>query len=237
MKRKMTIRMRLHKTELITGALLIIIGALSAQSSALAQESSSSEFSNITDKSLAQIIRSLIGLPQNVAAAGSRSALHTKSYVCLINPVLKKKGQKNIATTSIANPIIITGSLLNELKIREADGNKKILFQALSSSTEAVKTPLKWPIKPIGPNEKYILEFRNIHSPASEKVEVLLISEEPKQMKATQNLIEEFNSLQTSTFRKKEIFKGSSPEVKMNILFSLNSTNKQHLTNELACRL
>lgn len=226
--------MLLRKKALIAGALLIINGTLLIQSTNSADESSTSDLRNTTNRSIAQIVRSLIGIPQKVAAGGSRSGFHTKSYICLINPAIKILKKRNIASTSISNPIIITGSNLNEFKIREADGNKKTLFHAQSSSKKAIETPIKWPIKPIEPDEKYILEFRDVESAASEKIEVILFSEDRKQMTATRNLIEEFNSVRTSDKRKVEILKESSAEIKINLIFSLDSKDNQQWKNELA---
>jgi len=226
--------MRLHKKALIAGAFLIINGTLLIQSTHSADESSASDPRSITNMSIAQIVRSLIGLPQKVAAGGSRSGIHKKSYICLISPAIKILNKRNIASTSISNPIIITGSNLNEFKIREADGNKKILFKARSSSKKTIETPIKWPIKPIEPDEKYILEFRDEEAAASEKIEVILFSEDLKQMTASRNLIEEFKSAETSKERKIEILKESSSEIKMNLIFSLDSENIQHWKKELA---
>ena len=226
--------MRLHKKALIASAFVIINGTLLIQPTSSADESSTSDPRSITNMSIAQIVRSLIGLPQKVAAGGSRSGFSTKSYVCLINPATKILNKGNIASTSISNPIIITGSNLNEFKIREAGGNKKTLFQVRSSSKKAIATPIKWPIKPIEPDEKYILEFRDVESAASEKIEVILFSEDLEQMTASRNLIEEFKSAETSKERKAEILKESSSEIKMNLIFSLDSENDQHWKNELA---
>lgn len=231
-------RWGLEKKILSTGISIILCGTLIIQTTKAEEENNPLESRKITNMSLAQIVRRLVGLPQEVSAGGSRSGFRTKSKICLINPAIKISNSQNIATTSMNKPIIITSSKLNELKIREATGQKTILFRASSSSTEAVETPIKWPIKPIRPNEKYILEFRDINSPASEIVEVLLVSQDQRTMADSQKLIREFNSKETATARKLHILKESSPEIAINLIFSLNSKNNQQLKEELAkgCR-
>jgi len=137
------------------------------------EDNSDSKPQATSKESFAQIIRRLIDLPQQVSAGGSRSN-GASQPLCIITPTVERKDSILEATVVVKKPTIVTNTPLNEIRIKKANNESRILFQDLASSTNPVTTPIHWPLEPIKPNETYILELRSAYSNASETTRIIL---------------------------------------------------------------
>lgn len=171
------------------------------------------------EKSLAQIIRQIIDLPQIVAAGGSRGIENTKESVCLISPVIDTLADPQTSLAVVPKPVIATKTPLNEIIIREAQGEKKVILKKTASTMQAVKTPIYWPLNSFPENKEYILELRPRGAARAQSIQILLKSSERNVMEANEESIQ---ALHNNRHNAREILKNiaiSSPKLAIEIAF------------------
>ena len=95
-----------------------------------------------------QLVRRLLGIPQQLAVGGSRSS--SAPSVCLISPAPGRP-------VPVAAPTLLAAGELNELRLERSG---QVLWQQRASSTAPITGPVAWPIAPLQPGESLQLRLR-----------------------------------------------------------------------------
>lgn len=172
------------------------------------------------EKSLAQIIRRLIDLPQLVAAGGSRGKGSLQKRICLISPLINSAKELPVAYTIVSKPVIATRTPLNEIIIREAQGKQRVILRKTASITEALKTPIYWPLEKFSENSAYILEIRPLGAARAQRVQILWKGAENNVIKASERVIQTLYNNQDDAMNILENISRKSPELAIELAFN-----------------
>lgn len=214
----------------IAGMVLILSEIIMPNTSKAEKESNHTSHKEITNKSIAHIIRRLIDLPQEVAAGGSRGKIEDQS-LCLMTPTIEKNQNIMAAYAITSKPSIVTNLPLNEITIKNTNG--KILKKYQASSKKHVLTPISWPLNPIKEDEDFILEIRGINTSAGEKIIITLTGIDNEIKYKNETTQAKFNSAITTTKERLEMLKASDPELALQMLFNSKDEKLNALKSEL----
>lgn len=195
-----------------------------------------SALESVRKRSIAQIIRQIVDLPQRVAAAGSRGIDKNRKDICLISPLISASMERITAYTTVQKPVIVTNTPLNEIIIKEADGIQKIILKKTASTLKPIKTPIYWPLESFPMGNKYILELRPRGAARAERIQILWMSSDDDIIKASEQAVETIYSSKEDSIEVLERLSSDSPELAIELIFNKKT---EHLAGmkELQSRL
>lgn len=135
-----------------------------------AGEPASTTSSEVWPKSLVERIRDLLNLQPVEAVGGSRSG--QTSSVCLVSPVTLKDGAKGMVWVGLSDPMLVSGTPLNEIVIER---DEIPVWSQLASSRSPITDPIAWPLAPLTPGERVTLKLRPLNAGGFDFVEVKLV--------------------------------------------------------------
>ena len=114
----------------------------------------------------------------------------TKPVLCLFSPKILNDDSTfpAIVYTSINQPLIFSPDPLNEITISK---NGKILWSKNSTFDKKINGPIPWPIKPINPNEEYLLTIRPLGTVLGESAKFILKGSQSNSLIKLENLLDQ----------------------------------------------
>ena len=111
--------------------------------------------------------------------------------ICLLSPSSSFDGTKNIVNLSFDKPLIFPKTKVEKIIISK---NGKIIWSREINSNKKSYKPIQWPIKPVEPNEEYLISFAQNGISSEEYLDITLKASPQKSFKKLSNEIKKIGS-------------------------------------------
>ena len=111
--------------------------------------------------------------------------------ICLLSPNSSFDGTKNIVNLSFDKPLIFPTTKVEKIIISK---NGEIIWSGASNYNKKLYKPIQWPIKPVEPNEEYLISFEQNGISSEEYLEITLKANPQKSFKKLSKEIEKIGS-------------------------------------------
>ena len=111
--------------------------------------------------------------------------------ICLLSPNSSFDGTKNIFNLSFDKPLIFPKTKVEKIIISK---NGKIIWSREINSNKKSYKPIQWPIKPVEPNEEYLISFAQNGISSEEYLDITLKANPQKSFKKLSNEIKKIGS-------------------------------------------
>ena len=111
--------------------------------------------------------------------------------ICLLSPNSSFDGTKNIVNLSFDKPLIFPTTKVDEIIISK---NGEIIWSKKINFNKKLYKPLQWPIKPVEPNEEYLISFNQNDKSSEEYLDITLKANPQKSFKKLSNEIKKIGS-------------------------------------------
>ncbi len=111
--------------------------------------------------------------------------------ICLLSPNSSFDGTKNIVNLSFDKPLIFPKTKVEKIIISK---NGKIIWSREINSNKKSYKPIQWPIKPVEPNEEYLISFAQNGISSEEYLDITLKASPQKSFKKLSNEIKKIGS-------------------------------------------
>ncbi len=111
--------------------------------------------------------------------------------ICLLSPNSSFDGTKNIVNLSFDKPLIFPKTKVEKIIISK---NGKIIWSREINSNKKSYKPIQWPIKPVEPNEEYLISFAQNSISSEEYLDITLKASPQKSFKKLSNEIKKIGS-------------------------------------------
>ena len=111
--------------------------------------------------------------------------------ICLLSPNSSFDGTKNIVNLSFDKPLIFPKTKVEKIIISK---NGEIIWSREINSNKKSYKPIQWPIKPVEPNEEYLISFAQNGISSEEYLDITLKASPQKSFKKLSNEIKKIGS-------------------------------------------
>ena len=111
--------------------------------------------------------------------------------ICLLSPNSSFDGAKNIVNLSFDKPLIFPTTKVDKIIISK---NGEIIWSKKINFNKKLYKPLQWPIKPVEPNEEYLISFNQNDKSSEEYLDITLKANPQKSFKKLSNEIKKIGS-------------------------------------------
>ena len=111
--------------------------------------------------------------------------------ICLLSPNSSFDGTKNIVNLSFDKPLIFPKTKVEKIIISK---NGEIIWSREINSNKKLYKPIQWPIKPVEPNEEYLISFNQNDKSSEEYLDITLKASPQKSFKKLSNEIKKIGS-------------------------------------------
>ena len=111
--------------------------------------------------------------------------------ICLLSPNSSFDGTKNIVNLSFDKPLIFPTTKVDKIIISK---NGEIIWSKKINFNKKLYKPLQWPIKPVEPNEEYLISFAQNGISSEEYLDITLKASPQKSFKKLSNEIKKIGS-------------------------------------------
>ena len=111
--------------------------------------------------------------------------------ICLLSPNSSFDGTKNIVNLSFDKPLIFPKTKVEKIIISK---NGEIIWSREINSNKKSYKPIQWPIKPVEPNEEYLISFNQNDKSSEEYLDITLKANPQKSFKKLSNEIKKIGS-------------------------------------------
>ena len=111
--------------------------------------------------------------------------------ICLLSPNSSFDGTKNIVNLSFDKPLIFPKTKVEKIIISK---NGEIIWSREINSNKKSYKPIQWPIKPVEPNEEYLISFKQNGISSEEYLEITLKANPQKSFKKLSKEIKKIGS-------------------------------------------
>lgn len=111
--------------------------------------------------------------------------------ICLLSPNSSFDGTKNIVNLSFDKPLIFPTTKVDKIIISK---NGEIIWSREINSNKKSYKPIQWPIKPVEPNEEYLISFNQNDKSSEEYLDITLKASPQKSFKKLSNEIKKIGS-------------------------------------------
>ena len=111
--------------------------------------------------------------------------------ICLLSPNSSFDGTKNIVNLSFDKPLIFPKTKVEKIIISK---NGEIIWSREINSNKKSYKPIQWPIKPVEPNEEYLISFAQNGISSKEYLDITLKASPQKSFKKLSNEIKKIGS-------------------------------------------
>ena len=111
--------------------------------------------------------------------------------ICLLSPNSSFDGTKNIVNLSFDKPLIFPKTKVEKIIISK---NGKIIWSREINSNKKSYKPIQWPIKPVEPNEEYLISLAQNGISSEEYLDITLKASPQKSFKKLSNEIKKIGS-------------------------------------------
>ena len=111
--------------------------------------------------------------------------------ICLLSPNSSFDGTKNIVNLSFDKPLIFPKTKVEKIIISK---NGEIIWSREINSNKKSYKPIQWPIKPVEPNEEYLISFKQNGLSSEEYLDITLKASPQKSFKKLSNEIKKIGS-------------------------------------------
>jgi hypothetical protein len=111
--------------------------------------------------------------------------------ICLLSPNSSFDGTKNIVNLSFDKPLIFPTTKVDKIIISK---NGEIIWSKKINFNKKLYKPLQWPIKPVEPNEEYLISFNQNDKSSEEYLDITLKANPQKSFKKLSNEIKKIGS-------------------------------------------
>ena len=111
--------------------------------------------------------------------------------ICLLSPNSSFDGTKNIVNLSFDKPLIFPKTKVEKIIISK---NGEIIWSREINSNQKSYKPIQWPIKPVEPNEEYLISFAQNGISSEEYLDITLKASPQKSFKKLSNEIKKIGS-------------------------------------------
>ena len=111
--------------------------------------------------------------------------------ICLLSPNSSFDGTKNIVNLSFDKPLIFPKTKVEKIIISK---NGEIIWSREINSNKKSYKPIQWPIKPVEPNEEYLISFAQNGISSEEYLDITLKANPQKSFKKLSNEIKKIGS-------------------------------------------
>ena len=111
--------------------------------------------------------------------------------ICLLSPNSSFDGTKNIVNLSFDKPLIFPTTKVEKIIISK---NGEIIWSREINSNKKSYKPIQWPIKPVEPNEEYLISFAQNGISSEEYLDITLKASPQKSFKKLSNEIKKIGS-------------------------------------------
>ena len=111
--------------------------------------------------------------------------------ICLLSPNSSFDGTKNIVNLSFDKPLIFPTTKVDKIIISK---NGEIIWSKKINFNKKSYKPLQWPIKPLEPNEEYLISFNQNDKSSEEYLDITLKANPQKSFKKLSNEIKKIGS-------------------------------------------
>ena len=111
--------------------------------------------------------------------------------ICLLSPNSSFDGTKNIVNLSFDKPLIFPKTKVEKIIISK---NGEIIWSREINYNKKLYKPIQWPIKPVEPNEEYLISFAQNGISSEEYLDITLKASPQKSFKKLSNEIKKIGS-------------------------------------------
>ena len=148
----------------------------------LASQQKQNQPKAVAPPTVLQVVRRLLGIPQQLAVGGSRSS--SALSVCLVSPAPGRQ-------VPVAAPTLLAAGELNELRLER---NGLVIWQERASSTTPITGPVAWPVAPLQPGDTLQLRLRPRGASGADFATITLTAASADELRRHQALIEGLGS-------------------------------------------
>ena len=145
--------------------------------------------------------------------------------ICLLSPNSSFDGTKNIVNLSFDKPLIFPKTKVEKIIISK---NGKIIWSREINSNKKSYKPIQWPIKPVEPNEEYLISFAQNGISSEEYLDITLKASPQKSFKKLSNEIKKIGSSKSAWIKNINNKLKKEQDMALALLFQ-----KKHLIQKL----
>ena len=144
--------------------------------------------------------------------------------ICLLSPNSSFDGTKNIVNLSFDKPLIFPKTKVEKIIISK---NGEIIWSREINSNKKSYKPIKWPIKPVEPNEEYLISFAQNGISSEEYLDITLKASPQKSFKKLSNEIKKIGSSKSAWIKNINNKLKKEQDMALALLFSEKAPDSQ----------
>ena len=156
--------------------------------------------------------------------SSTRSGSKYNKEVCLLSPEISFDGSKNIANSSFDRPLIFPTKQVKKIIISK-DG--KIIWSKESKDNRKLEGPIQWPIKPLEPDEEYLISINSNEASSEEYLQINLKANPEKSFKKLTKEIEKIGISESSWIKNINNKLKKDQDMALALLFSDKTPNSK----------
>ena len=144
--------------------------------------------------------------------------------ICLLSPNSSFDGTKNIVNLSFDKPLIFPKTKVEKIIISK---NGEIIWSREINSNKKSYKPIQWPIKPVEPNEEYLISFAQNGISSEEYLDITLKASPQKSFKKLSNEIKKIGSSKSAWIKNINNKLKKEQDMALALLFSEKAPDSQ----------
>jgi hypothetical protein len=144
--------------------------------------------------------------------------------ICLLSPNSSFDGTKNIVNLSFDKPLIFPTTKVDKIIISK---NGEIIWSKKINFNKKLYKPLQWPIKPVEPNEEYLISFAQNGISSEEYLDITLKASPQKSFKKLSNEIKKIGSSKSAWIKNINNKLKKEQDMALALLFSEKAPDSQ----------
>ena len=144
--------------------------------------------------------------------------------ICLLSPNSSFDGTKNIVNLSFDKPLIFPKTKVEKIIISK---NGEIIWSREINSNKKLYKPIQWPIKPVEPNEEYLISFAQNGISSEEYLDITLKASPQKSFKKLSNEIKKIGSSKSAWIKNINNKLKKEQDMALALLFSEKAPDSQ----------